>query len=144
MENPQEEFKTGYVKSETEFLGVEFTLKDGYKQFVPKQETLEDTIYQAIGLATNEKNGIINQALATKNVMQIINNLKYVICQNYGMTPTEIDKINFITDTECNFEKMYQSLKDCWKAACAYTIGSHKDFKQTHPNFEEWFNQLKK
>jgi hypothetical protein len=36
---PQEELKTGYVKSETEFLGVEFTLKDGSKQFIPKQET---------------------------------------------------------------------------------------------------------
>jgi hypothetical protein len=34
--------KTGYVKSETEFLGIEFTLKDGSKQFVPKQETLEE------------------------------------------------------------------------------------------------------
>jgi hypothetical protein len=39
---PQEEPKTGYVKSETEFLGVEFTLKDGSKQFVPIQETLEE------------------------------------------------------------------------------------------------------
>jgi hypothetical protein len=39
---PQEEPKTGYVKSKTEFLGVEFTLKDGSKQFVPKQETLEE------------------------------------------------------------------------------------------------------
>jgi hypothetical protein len=39
---PKEEAKTGYVKSKTEFLGVEFTLKDGSKQFVPKQETLEE------------------------------------------------------------------------------------------------------
>jgi hypothetical protein len=39
---PQEESKTGYSKSETEFLGIEFTLKDGSKQFVPKQETLEE------------------------------------------------------------------------------------------------------
>jgi hypothetical protein len=39
---PQEEPKTGYSKSETEFLGIEFTLKDGSKQFIPKQETLED------------------------------------------------------------------------------------------------------
>ena len=37
-----EEAKTGYVKSETEFLGVEFILKDGSKQFVSKQETLEE------------------------------------------------------------------------------------------------------
>ena len=32
---PKEEPKTGYVKSETKILGVEFTLEDGSKQFVP-------------------------------------------------------------------------------------------------------------
>jgi hypothetical protein len=37
----------------------------------PKQETLEDLIYQAIGLAAN-KQGIINQALATSKVMDVL------------------------------------------------------------------------
>jgi hypothetical protein len=41
-------------------------------------------------------------------------------------------------------ERMYQSMKECWYAACAYSIGSHKEFKQTHPNFKEWFEQFKK
>jgi hypothetical protein len=45
---PQEESKTGYSKSETEFLGIEFTLKDGSKQFVPKQETLEEAAEKRI------------------------------------------------------------------------------------------------
>ena len=36
------EHKTGYVKSETKLLGVEFTLKDGSKQFIPNNETLEE------------------------------------------------------------------------------------------------------
>jgi len=35
-------------------------------------------------------------------------------------------------------------LKMCWDAASAYTIGSHKDFKQTHPDFKEWLEQFKK
>jgi hypothetical protein len=53
---PQEEPKTGYVKSETKFLGVEFTLKDGSKQFVPKQETLEELAYRIAYIAgANEK-----------------------------------------------------------------------------------------
>jgi hypothetical protein len=45
---PQEEPKLGYVKSETEFSGIEYTLKDGSKQVIiigeglPKQETLEE------------------------------------------------------------------------------------------------------
>ena len=48
MENPKEEYKSGYIKSDTEFLGVNFILKDGFEQFVPnlkeepKQETLEE------------------------------------------------------------------------------------------------------
>jgi hypothetical protein len=37
----------------------------------PKQEIIEDKIYQAIGLSAN-KQGIINQALATSKVMDIL------------------------------------------------------------------------
>jgi hypothetical protein len=51
-----------------------FTKRDN-KWFIkteePKQETLEDSIYQAIGLAANEQ-GIINQALATSKVMDVL------------------------------------------------------------------------
>lgn len=48
---------------------------DNYKlpQEEPKQETLQDKIYQAIGLSAN-KEGIINQALATIKVMGILKN----------------------------------------------------------------------
>lgn len=42
----------------------------------PKQETLEELIYQAIGLASNEQ-GILNQALATSNVMKILQERMY-------------------------------------------------------------------
>lgn len=35
------------------------------------KETLEDIIYQSIGLAANEQ-GIINQALATSNIMKVL------------------------------------------------------------------------
>ena len=38
---------------------------------VSKEDSLEDKIYQAIGLAAN-RDGIINGALATKNVMEIL------------------------------------------------------------------------
>ena len=47
---PQEEPETSYVKSETKFLGIEFTLKDGFKQFIPKQETLEEAIKRLVEL----------------------------------------------------------------------------------------------
>ncbi len=39
---PIEEPKRGYVVSETKLLGCEFILKDGSKQFIPKQSTLEE------------------------------------------------------------------------------------------------------
>ena len=50
-------------------------LVESYKIIIPKeepkQETLEDLIYQTIGLAANQQ-GIINQALATSNVMKVL------------------------------------------------------------------------
>ena len=43
-------------------------------------------------------------------------------------------------------ERMYseEDMKKCWDASSAYTIGSHKDFKQSHPDFKEWSEQFKK
>lgn len=41
------------------------------KQQEIKEEILEDSIYQAIGLAANEQ-GIIIQALATSKVMDVL------------------------------------------------------------------------
>jgi hypothetical protein len=51
---------------------------------------------------------------------------------------------SFKRGAEWQAERMYQSMKECWYAACAYSVGSHKEFKQTHPNFKEWFEQFKK
>jgi hypothetical protein len=41
--------------------------------------------------------------------------------------------------------RMYseKDMKMCWDAASSYTIGSHIDFKQTHPDFKEWFEKFK-
>jgi hypothetical protein len=36
-----------------------------------------------------------------------------------------------------------ENIKMCWDAASSYTIGSHIDFKQTHPDFKEWFEKFK-
>ena len=70
---PQEEPKTNLEKLPFPELVKEFV---EYYENVPlteepKQETLEDSIYQAIGLAANEQ-GIINQALATSKVMDVL------------------------------------------------------------------------
>jgi hypothetical protein len=43
------------------------------KGFYKKNKELEDSIYQAIGLSADPKTGIINQSLATKKVMEILN-----------------------------------------------------------------------
>ncbi len=63
---PQEEPKTGYVKSKTEFLGVEFTLKDGSKQFVPIQSTLKEAAENKYGsdryLFAQQREGFIEGA----------------------------------------------------------------------------------
>lgn len=58
----------------------------------------------------------------------------------------------YINDKDNEFEALLKILndkdkkilKEAWNAGCAYTTGSHKDFKQIHPNFDEWFEQHKK
>lgn len=50
--------------------------ENGYidiKVFYKKNAELEDLIYQAIGLSKDLETGVINQAIATKKVMEIIN-----------------------------------------------------------------------
>lgn len=34
-------------------------------------------------------------------------------------------------------------LKAAWNAGAAHSVGSSKDFKQTHPDFEEWYESAK-
>lgn len=53
---------------------------------------------------------------------------------------------SFIDGAKWQKEKMYseEDLKKCWDASSSYTIASHKDFKQTHPNFNNWLENFKK
>ena len=37
-----------------------------------------------------------------------------------------------------------EQLEAAFNAGCAYTVGSHKDLKQIHPNFQAWNAKLKK
>ena len=96
-----------------------YTLINGYKQFVnsPKKETKEETLEEAA-----EK-------------------CRQFYLQN-NMTINQI----FEAGSKWQKAKMYnnQDLKNCWDASSAYTMASHKDFKQTHPNFIQWIKELKK
>ena len=70
--------------------------------------------------------------------------------ENYLQKIAEIAKnktiISCTTGAKWQEEKMYsdEDLKKCWDASSAYAIVSHKDFKQTHLNFNEWIKELKK
>jgi hypothetical protein len=77
------------------------------------QEMIEDAIYKAIGLAANEQ-GIINQALATSNVMKILQERMY--------SEEEVKKISV--------DFFYH----WWNAK-----GNN-----TEEGFNEWFEQFKK
>ena len=37
-----------------------------------------------------------------------------------------------------------EQLEAAFNAGCAYTVGSHKNLKQIHPNFQEWKAKLKR
>ena len=54
--------------------------------------------------------------------------------------------IELLEKVKVELSKLYtnENMKECWNAACAYTVGSHKDFKQIHPNFDDWIKQHKK
>jgi hypothetical protein len=53
MENKETNKQIGYSKSETKLVGVEFTLKDGSKQFIPKIETLEEAAKKYSNIPVN-------------------------------------------------------------------------------------------
>jgi hypothetical protein len=74
IEEPKQEFleKISSIDLSPEFQQLISDNLDDLTSYEPKQETnLEDSIYQAIGLAANEQ-GIINQALATSKVMDVL------------------------------------------------------------------------
>ena len=61
-----------------------------------------------------------------------------------NMTPIEVSKIDFIAGAKWQQEKeTIEDLEKAFNAGSAFATGSHKDFKQTHPDFKEWFEQFK-
>ena len=87
-------------------------------------ETLEDVIYQSIGLAANEQ-GIINQALATSNVMKSLQKRMY----------SEEDKEKTFKAGR-SYEELIQSQKQDfdWEGEIDYKPKS----------FKNWLKQFKK
>ncbi len=53
---------------------------------------------------------------------------------------------SFVDGAQWQQERSYteEDMKECWYASSAYTIGSYKEFKQTHRDFKEWLEQFKK
>lgn len=51
-----------------------------------------------------------------------------------------------LAQKEFKTEEKYtkEDLEKAFNAGSAYATGSHKLLKQTHPNFKEWFNTIKK
>ena len=45
---------------------------------------------------------------------------------------------------ELTEEQLKAMLRDAFNAGCAFTVGSHKDFKQTHPNCSEFVDKYVK
>jgi hypothetical protein len=52
----------------------------------------------------------------------------------------------FLAGANWQAERMYsdKDLRNCWDAAIAYIIGSNKYLQQTHPDFNQWFENNKK
>jgi hypothetical protein len=57
-----------------------------------------------------------------------------------NLQPIQSDLLLQIQDMQ---EKRFKEvLKTFWDAGSAFTIGSHKDFKQTHLDFEQFYQKF--
>ena len=104
---PKEEPKQGYVKSETEFLGIEFTLKDGSKQFVPnlKEEPKQEL-----------ERGITITHVGKKETLE--DKLKSLVKEwQQKQINYEILAEHYIEDQHNNRKFTYKAMatRDCWK-----------------------------
>jgi hypothetical protein len=84
--------------------------------------------------------------MENKETLEEAADLWSIDTDNIHPADSYIAKKGFISGAKWQAKRMYseEDMKECWYAACAYSIGSHKEFKQTHPNFKEWFEQFKK
>lgn len=128
----------------------------------PKQETLQDKIYQAIGLSAN-KEGIINQALAAIKVMGILKNhisnkesieetaekLFPVVLENDDWDKNKQYRDEWIEGAMWQAERMC-SEKDLMEAFDAgYDLNTWEQLEipndeRDYLDFKEWFEQFKK
>ena len=146
---PKEEPKTGYVKSETKILGVEFTLEDGSKQFVPnlKEEPKALTKLEiakniaAIGIGKEEQ----ERSITIVDVSKQENNLEEAAEREIKfLSPFQDDELykkGFEEGAKWQQEKSYseEDIREAFFSGCQ----SERQFKPRIKCWEEWFEQFK-
>ncbi len=51
------------------------------------------------------------------------------------------DAVPEMLEQRREIERLRALLPECWDAASAHAVASHKDFKQTHPGKAEWIRE---
>jgi len=88
---------------------------------------------------------IINKSVLQKRIDDLENELIRMINKNYS----ETSKLQIQFTLNAYKEILSQStplipvLEDAFDKGGAYTLGSYKDFKQIHPNKQEYISNLK-
>jgi hypothetical protein len=144
-----DEFLEWFVKNPScEYVKVESYINGNvqriYEIIIPQEEPklIHQQIIDLVGGIERCKE-LLGTKPKQETLEEAAENFKNYRGTGYDNIPKLIREC-FINGAEWQAERMYQSMKECWYAACAYSIGSHKEFKQTHPNFKEWFEQFKK
>jgi hypothetical protein len=140
----KEELKRGYSKSETKLLGIEFTLKDGTKQFIPNPEISEEAKQRAkhtmlLKDTLEPKQETLEEAAIEYSKMYFSENKKAELGFIAGtkwqaersFTLEQIDKL-FFNENGIGYFDEYLN----------YKINDGKTFIQI--TFKEWFNTFKK
>jgi hypothetical protein len=113
-----------------------------YKIIIPQEEPKIDSIFNEANVRFSETLDKLSDNSLKQETLEEAIKREYETRKFNSDFP--FDPQSFKLGAKWQQERMYQSMKECWYAACAYSIGSHKEFKQTHPNFKEWFEQFKK
>jgi hypothetical protein len=165
---PKEEPIVGYVKSETKLLGVEFTLKDGSKQFVPKQEVTgiddnrpkpdfcyaieqgynkTDCVFPAChcGLSVKER-GITITHVGKQETLEEAKQRLYPHIEGEEILNTQNSegRVDFEKGAKWQAERMYGE-EDLRKAFEAGEFSKEDEINgDGETTFNEWFEQFKK
>jgi hypothetical protein len=128
----KEEHKRGYV-SETEFLGVQFILKDGSKQFIPIQDSLIEKMKPLQEQWQKDMDKSLQEPKQETTLEEAAERI-------YPGIDRQVDRMLFIKGAQWQQEQDKKLYSDEEMKSAFFNGGDMKDIEE----FNYWFEQFKK